>query len=154
MNTTPEIIRKTNAPFAAKVAFKQTSLYQGKHHNWTFPSTFVSNQNHTAHNHYMNLERFVMQDLKDSFVCAAIFDNRYTTYLEDGTRRNNLVLQISYNTIWVDNRAELDLRFLTPVFSRDFVDRMRESFEEQNYKVMHCNMLQIALQQYKETFNL
>lgn len=154
MNTTPATTSKTLSPFAAQIVFKPNQLYQKKHEKWTFHSAMVSTQYDHAPQHLRNLERLVLQDFAGTYILASIFDNRTHTYQDSGQRRNNLILQISYNQIYIDRRAELDLSFLNPVFTLPFVQYMHDSFEEQNYKVMHPTPLQCAISQYKQTFNI
>lgn len=149
-----EIIAKprNNAPFAAKVTFKNQCLFQNKFKQWTFPSTDFTDPEEPVKSHWFNIQNYVLQDLKGAYEIAAIFDNRNFQYLPfaNDKQRDNLILQIySYRkTPNVDRRRELDLSFLEPKISESFYNQIKASFQQQNSEIMALSPLQMAIKEF------
>src|SRR6185295_16276244 len=123
MNTATAPTTKKLPPFAAVVHFKDTSLYQQKHKSWTFRSDYICPIDTPVHKQYQYIENLILRDIKGSYSVASIFDNCGKSFVAYGEEKakNNLVLQISYDRITVDNRKFLDLSWMEHTFELSFL---------------------------------
>ena len=156
MNTATTATPKTPAPFAAVLHFRANCLYQKKHASWTFKSNDLCPEPTPVHKQFDYIKNFVFREMWGQFMTASIFDNcgrMFVPYGHEVPKSKNLVLQVNYNRVTIDNTKYLDLSWLEHTYCPRYLDELAKSFSAMHQEIL-VNPLAAAIQQYKHTFNL
>lgn len=153
MNTATTPTPKQLPPFAAVVHFRDSALFQQKHKSWTFRSDYVCPLNTPVHKQYEILENYILRTIKDTYETATIFDNCGKSHVFYGEERakNNLVLQVNYGRITIDNRRYLDLSWMEHTYDKFFLEFLADTFAVDKYVIdLRASQLHEWAELYKQ----